>query len=288
MSIYFLNLMEGENTCNQTAGWFIGICGIVFQLWMEKRKPKVEEYESGIFECLGIFILLGILIKSVFVKLRNINYNEVKPILIKSIAGLPIIVGMFFGILFKSIIMGFGIIAALYAPVMILFIRKCRAEASPEGYIPIFTWEKWMNKILENNKFILFIPFIQGFFIFVLIVAFTNNTLISLFVFLAGTLGLYILYMKALNVEKPNKAVDSSTYKNMKSDTQPIETITVERDLHCPNCGFALTDDSVFCSECGFRVQTEHIKEYMFCSECGTKLPKNALFCDQCGTKQNG
>lgn len=39
MGIWFIGLANGENKRVQLLGWIIGICGMVFQLWIEKVKP---------------------------------------------------------------------------------------------------------------------------------------------------------------------------------------------------------------------------------------------------------
>lgn len=46
----------------------------------------------------------------------------------------------------------------------------------------------------------------------------------------------------------------------------------------CHACGKAISNDSVFCSYCGERVNT-------LCPNCGERLPNAARFCFMCGTK---
>ena len=52
----------------------------------------------------------------------------------------------------------------------------------------------------------------------------------------------------------------------------------------CVNCGNALSQGAIFCSNCGYRVNNAPAA---FCTGCGAKLPDGALFCTTCGKKRN-
>lgn len=52
--------------------------------------------------------------------------------------------------------------------------------------------------------------------------------------------------------------------------------------MKCSNCGADIPPDSVFCRECGAKVE---IHKILFCRECGAKLPENSNFCSECGAK---
>lgn len=48
--------------------------------------------------------------------------------------------------------------------------------------------------------------------------------------------------------------------------------------MKCQNCGAELQDGSLFCRECGCRVETKR-----FCRDCGKQVDINAKFCSYCG-----
>lgn len=50
--------------------------------------------------------------------------------------------------------------------------------------------------------------------------------------------------------------------------------------IRCPECNSLNDDNSKFCSNCGSRLNKEHI-----CKECGTKLNDTDKFCSNCGAK---
>lgn len=47
----------------------------------------------------------------------------------------------------------------------------------------------------------------------------------------------------------------------------------------CPKCQKKVTEDSKFCSACGFSM------EILTCPKCGTKREEDSLFCKECGEK---
>ncbi|MDO5859875.1 zinc ribbon domain-containing protein [Methanobrevibacter sp.] len=53
---------------------------------------------------------------------------------------------------------------------------------------------------------------------------------------------------------------------------------------YCPECGKRLDEDSLFCTNCGFKVGDEN-KKTRYCSNCGEKIDLNNEFCSSCGFK---
>lgn len=59
------------------------------------------------------------------------------------------------------------------------------------------------------------------------------------------------------------------------------ETVTPPaQEKSCTNCGAALVDGAMFCSNCGTKVVTQR-----FCSQCGNAVSPEAAFCSNCGNK---
>lgn len=59
----------------------------------------------------------------------------------------------------------------------------------------------------------------------------------------------------------------------------------------CPNCGFELLDESLYCSKCGSNIKDLPAKENVYdgihCPECGFELIKDSDFCSKCGANLN-
>lgn len=72
------------------------------------------------------------------------------------------------------------------------------------------------------------------------------------------------------------------------------EITSIENAKKCPSCGAAITDEMVFCVECGTKIvrpesqeQNKNVSDTKFCINCGSKIPRVAAFCTQCGAKQS-
>jgi hypothetical protein len=54
------------------------------------------------------------------------------------------------------------------------------------------------------------------------------------------------------------------------------------QDIQCPSCQAWLSNDALFCSNCGKVLPSP---ESIFCWRCGTTLPADARYCSQCGSR---
>lgn len=52
----------------------------------------------------------------------------------------------------------------------------------------------------------------------------------------------------------------------------------------CPKCNTTITDNSVFCSNCGENLKKEENRT-IYCSACGERIKEENKFCAKCGTK---
>lgn len=66
-----------------------------------------------------------------------------------------------------------------------------------------------------------------------------------------------------------------------------LQTLRLKGIKFCPNCETIIEDDSVFCGECGTRVEeVEQVDENsVLCGRCGAKNDKEKKFCGVCGQK---
>lgn len=211
MGCWFIGIAKGENINVQGIGWLLGILGMAIQIWMTTRKKETEQSESMEDVGWGTIILEAII--EVISSLRenppreilhNLIYkensNEINPAVIKSLIVTPIFVGIILGVAFQSVILMLGSVAMMYVLLMFLFIRKHRAEKCPEKYVQKFAWEKWITKIMDNNRFVIFIPLFPGIFILILFSTFVENELLSIGITLYMIIGMYFLFFKGLTV----------------------------------------------------------------------------------------
>lgn len=49
----------------------------------------------------------------------------------------------------------------------------------------------------------------------------------------------------------------------------------------CQSCGYENTDDSLFCAECGTKLQEKLVQR--FCQHCGSEVAEGSMFCGNCG-----
>ena len=85
--------------------------------------------------------------------------------------------------------------------------------------------------------------------------------------------------------EPTNETAQQETpVKPANETTQPGTPAEPEPAGFCVNCGNALSQGAIFCSNCGYRVNNAPAA---FCTGCGAKLPDGALFCTTCGKKRN-
>ena len=234
MGIWFIGLSNGENRNVGFIGCLIGICGIVVQLLMEKWLPKEENLEeSG-----GIIGDITVLWEE-----GRFGHNVVKAVVIIILLFLSLF--LFIPILFCM--------AIFDAILMVLYLRKSREEKSLDKNTQRHAWEKKMDSFMDNDKFQAFEMIASLILLFVsvimLFIFFGKEGAGLLRVFLVGSIGVHIVLLKHLVNAKP-KAPDSDISENNDQDTQQNESI-----LQCPKCGNILADDSIFCSECGFKVR---------------------------------
>ncbi|MCL2156677.1 MAG: SPFH domain-containing protein [Methanobrevibacter sp.] len=73
----------------------------------------------------------------------------------------------------------------------------------------------------------------------------------------------------------------SNNQDNIQNNAQNSDTIdTHSNEKFCPKCGNGVDIDAMFCSKCGYKLETE-----LKCDKCGVKVKKEDLFCSKCGNK---
>lgn len=232
MGIWFIGLSNGDNIRVQLLGWIIGICGLMFQLW-GTIKPTVKEYSKTI-ETIALLLL-----------------------------GLPIVLCIILGALFRSMMFGFGFVAILYILLILFYTRELSASVTPAGYTPTYEWEKYIKIFIENHEYTVFIaPLFPAVFISGLIMEFINAGLFGLTLALIVFAGIYISLYNALSHKKPKKQNDSAITENTILNMQQNDAVVAE------NVKGAKAD-----------LQINGQEKINFCSMCGSHLPQGASFC---------
>lgn len=309
MGIWFIRLSNGENQNIQAIGWLIGICGILCQLFIEKKTSKNEELGfGGSIVAVVLYLLLEVaefiaafvchfykFAKHPIKNLHNLITKEAfqgtkQGLIIMALIFIPVNAALVLGILFKSFLFGLGVITVIDIFLMLFFIRKYKAKNFTNKNIRRFAWEKRLDKYTDSSVFIIFMvlvsPVIPGFFILALLSVIIDEELVIMLSFLIGTVGTYFIFLKSFFSLTPNRATSSSVLNNTDSAIQQSNMTPEVNTIQCSKCGAILAQDSIFCGQCGFNVQEKLMGEYLFCSKCGTKLPCNARFCTNCGVEQ--
>lgn len=80
--------------------------------------------------------------------------------------------------------------------------------------------------------------------------------------------------------EETKVVLESASTENTISDTEEsrIESATKNAEKRCPKCQALLTEEQVFCPECGTSFKK-------FCPNCRTELQEGQAFCPSCGWK---
>ena len=55
--------------------------------------------------------------------------------------------------------------------------------------------------------------------------------------------------------------------------------------MKCKQCGSEITDDMMFCGECGFPTTNSTVQ--CRCPQCGNEVAADDIFCGECGHKLN-
>jgi ribosomal protein L40E len=283
--ILLMNLSNGKDSNTQAVGVMIGVCGLCFQIWLEKRKPG----KTGNKDQEGSADFISEFIENIKSKLNDIDPDNAKFAAKKALLAAPVLVGVVAGNLFNSYLTGFGVIAVLYVLVMLQFVKKRKADILPGEFGPKSEWEEWINgEVLDDNGFIMLTPIPVSVFIYLLFDALWNSAA-GLVIALLGTVASYYIFIKALPDPGTQSARPSfssmSADSNLNAPRYDTAAIQTEDIWRCPSCGAVITKGDAFCSECGASVQTmELLEELIFCGECGAQLPIGAQFCGKCGT----
>ena len=258
--IWFMSLSHGTNSNPLGIGWVLGVIGIFFQLWLEKRSPAEDMGLKSKFE----------FIEDIRLKLSGLDIDDVKSFAIKFILAIPIIIGVMVGNFFDSFFLGLGLITILYIIVMILFIKFTKSGLLSEKAVHKYAWEEWASKILLNNLFMVIAFIFPGIFIGTLVGTFTND-IVGWIIGILGAVGTFLFVGKAASafIDKNNTSV--TTPDNPKI----IETPETKNDITDDKTKAVSPDSS----------NTATKPAIMFCRNCGNKLSEEAKFCKQCGNK---
>lgn len=98
-------------------------------------------------------------------------------------------------------------------------------------------------------------------------------------------------------VYKKEKEIEGSSYISFISEINEKKIEELDKKINeiksrqrCKICGYALTDGTVFCPNCGNKILTEKGEPVnndtnRFCNQCGISLDKDSIFCPNCGNK---
>ena len=75
--------------------------------------------------------------------------------------------------------------------------------------------------------------------------------------------------------------------KKERIENLKIEILALKGIVICPNCGCEVSDEVMFCGECGTKIRTVEAAddEHIVCSRCGALNDKDMRFCTSCGQK---
>lgn len=59
----------------------------------------------------------------------------------------------------------------------------------------------------------------------------------------------------------------------------------LKKVTRCPKCNGEISVDDLFCSKCGFKMETKSAEGLKQCNKCGAMIPEDAGFCTSCGAK---
>ena len=277
--LWLRSAAAGEYRESSWIGWAVCICGILFQLWLERRAPTESSGEES-----ADSISWSDLLEAV----RGIRPESVRQTALKSILLLPLVIGLVLGNLSDSAMLGCSFAVVMYLPLLVQFVRKYRAEARYGIPAPVtYSWEPWVNEVLIDNALLpLVLPGSFGLLCFVAPFALDwgdgatiLSMLLGLVVFIAGFI-LLIVYLSKYRSQKTG----AKTAVPVMSIPKPIEPEAAAAPAGaCPQCGAPLRPSAVFCGVCGARVETPAPASKAYCGGCGAELPEGAAFCRQCG-----
>ena len=62
--------------------------------------------------------------------------------------------------------------------------------------------------------------------------------------------------------------------------------------MKCTKCGMEIPEDSVFCEECGAKLNSKEYRmgagDAIYCPFCGAGNPVDSVFCEECGKRLSG
>lgn len=333
IGIWFIGIANGDDINFGAIVWLIGIGGMIFQFWLEKRIPKEAVADTLLGDLIedildGIVFIISLLGRSLYCLIKDpkgvihafvykADSDEINPILVVFCLGIPIVVGTIVGVMFKSLVLALGVVALIYVLWVALYVKKRKAEVLPGGYVPKYTWESWINRVMDSEIFLFFVLFVMPFFPALFLSSFINNSAISAILALFGIVGSYIVLFKIIDSlpakgsTHPDLCEDKSIDKqqgdmmgvkkkadktkaeleNKEADaglkllTKPESRLNTYDEIHmitCSSCGKMINADANFCNFCGSKVIPI---DMIVCKNCGKSITKDANFCYYCGEK---